>query len=94
MLVRIVKMEFNETFTQQFKLLFEETKPLIAAFDGCLEVKLLQDETNANMFFTISQWKNASSLANYRNSALFKTTWAKVKPNFSAKAKAWSMFEI
>jgi heme-degrading monooxygenase HmoA len=93
MLVRIVKMHFNSAYTSQFKLLFDEVMPLIAKFEGCDSVQLLHDETEADLFFTISRWKTAKHLENYRNSALFKTTWAKVKPNFKHKAEAWSLLE-
>ena len=93
MLVRIVKMQFNAEFIEDFKTLFKAVNERIARFDGCTGVKLLQHETEFNIFFTISNWKSATHLENYRNSELFKTTWAKVKPNFSAKAEAWSLHE-
>ena len=93
MLVRVVKMQFNSDFIAEFKILFEAVNEKIASFEGCTGVKLLQHETEQNIFFTISNWESAQHLENYRNSELFKTTWAKVKPNFSAKAEAWSLLE-
>lgn len=93
MLVRVVKMQFNVQFIDEFKTLFTEVKPKISNFEGCLGVKLLQHETDSTIFFTISEWRNADDLENYRKSDLFIATWAKVKPNFSAKAEAWSLLE-
>ena len=93
MLVRVVKMQFNNNFIAEFKILFKAVNEKIATFEGCRGVKLLQHETELNIFFTISNWENSRALENYRNSELFKTTWAKVKPNFSAKAEAWSLLE-
>ena len=93
MLVRVVKMQFNSDFIAEFKILFKAVNEKIASFEGCKGVKLLQHETEQNIFFTISNWESAQHLENYRNSELFKTTWAKVKPNFSAKAEAWSLLE-
>lgn len=93
MIVRIVKMHFSSAFIADFKILFEAIQPQIAAFPGCLGVKLLQDETRAELFFTISNWQSANDLENYRMSALFQTTWAKVKPSFLSKAEAWSLLE-
>ncbi len=93
MLVRIVKMQFNTDFLGEFKTLFKTVNEKIADFEGCECVKLLQHETELTIFFTISNWESSAHLENYRNSELFKTTWAKVKPNFSTKAEAWSLLE-
>ena len=93
MLVRIVKMQFNAAFVEEFKVLFKGVNRKIAGFEGCKGVKLLHHETEFNIFFTISNWESATHLDNYRNSELFKDTWAKVKPNFIAKAEAWSLLE-
>ena len=93
MLVRIVKMHFNVNFVEDFKTLFNNVKSLITKADGCIEVKLLQHETEPSIFFTISKWQNAEALENYRKSEIFTETWAKVKPNFASKAEAWSLIE-
>ena len=93
MLVRIVKMHFTPAYVNEFKVLFNHVKLLIANFEGCNEVKLLQHETDSTIFFTISKWQNAADLENYRKSDLFIKTWAKVKPNFVCKAEAWSLLE-
>lgn len=93
MIVRVVKMQFDVNFIGEFKKLFAEVKAQIAKSDGCLGVKLLQHETDLSVFFTISEWRRADDLENYRKSDLFIETWAKVKPNFSAKAEAWSLLE-
>lgn len=93
MLIRIVKMHFAPTYVDEFKILFNNIKLLISNFEGCDGVKLLQDETDKNIFFTISKWQSAVDLENYRNSNLFVETWAKVKPNFKNKAEAWSLIE-
>lgn len=93
MLVRVVKMQFNINFIEEFKILFNEVKPKISNFKGCLGVKLLQHETDQSVFFTISEWRSADDLENYRKSDLFIQTWTKVKPNFCAKAEAWSLLE-
>ena len=93
MIVRIVKMHFAAAYVDEFKTLFSNIKLLISNFEGCNGVKLLQDETDSTLFFTISKWKSAAHLENYRKSDLFKETWAIVKPNFKSKAEAWSLLE-
>ena len=94
MLVRVVKMQFNTNFVEEFKMMFNTVSDKIANFEGCTGVKLLEHATEKSIFFTISNWKSAQHLENYRNSDLFKSTWAKVKPHFSIKAEAWSLLEL
>ena len=93
MIVRVVKMKFTSVYVEEFKSLFSTVQPKIANFNGCLTVKLLQNENDTCIFFTISNWESESHLENYRTSELFQTTWAKVKANFTQKAEAWSLLE-
>lgn len=93
MITRLVKLEFSELFIEDFKQLFTQANIQIASFEGCMGVNLLQHETDKNVFFTISKWKNADALENYRQSDLFKRTWAQVKPHFVKKAEAWSLLD-
>jgi quinol monooxygenase YgiN len=91
MITRIVKMHFSEAFIDEFKMLFKATQPHILAFEGCTSVRLLQEEGNPNVFFTISEWQSTEKLNHYRHAELFLKTWAIVKPNFISKAEAWSL---
>ena len=93
MITRLVKLEFSELFIEDFKQLFTQVNIQIASFEDCMGVNLLQHETDKNVFFTISKWKNADALENYRQSDLFKRTWAQVKPHFVKKAEAWSLLD-
>jgi quinol monooxygenase YgiN len=71
--------------------IFDNSAPLIRAFPGCIEVRLMQDYTAPNVIYTVSRWQNHESLENYRNSALFKNTWAQTKALFCEKALAYSL---
>jgi quinol monooxygenase YgiN len=93
MLTRVVKMEFNDSYIADFKLLFNDLKTKIIKFEGCINVELLQDEGKPNIFFTISVWQNIQALESYRNSDFFISTWKSVKINFSSKAEAWSLIK-
>ena len=86
-------MQFNPAFIAEFKITFKAVQSKIAAFKGCNGVQLLQDPANPEIFFTISKWQDEAHLNAYRNSELFKTTWAVVKPNFKIKAEAWSLLD-
>ena len=94
MIKRIVKMEFENEYVNQFKSIFKDNKKIILSFNGCHSVELLNDINNKNIFFTFSIWESEQHLNNYRESETFKSIWFKTKPLFNNKAKAWSVEEI
>lgn len=90
MIVRIVKLSFREEEIDRFKEILVESKEKIKSFPGVIYLEMLQDINDPTIFFTYSHWESEQDLENYRHSELFKNTWAKTKPLFSAPAKAWS----
>ena len=94
MIVRIVKLTFQEDKVNDFITIFNESKDLIRNFEGNSHLELLRCSTDGTIFFTHSHWKSEEALENYRHSELFKTTWAKTKPLFAEKAEAWSNFKL
>jgi quinol monooxygenase YgiN len=93
MITRVVKMSFASENVERFLYIFEENNRKIGNSKGCIEVKLFHEEKNPNVFFTISKWKNREDLENYRQSVLFKSTWAKTKVLFNDAPLAWSLEE-
>ena len=93
MLIRIVKLNFEIGNVTKFERIFKETKQYILNFEGCNSLELLQDKTNANIFFTYSEWESEEYLNKYRDSDFFKNVWGKTKILFSAKPEAWSVFK-
>ncbi|MFM7661317.1 MAG: putative quinol monooxygenase [Bacteroidota bacterium] len=91
MLIRIVKMEFHPEKVSDFLDFFDIIKNDIATFKGCLGMKLMQDQTNPEIIFTYSHWKDHEALNKYRDSELFGKVWPNVKPWFAAKPEAWSL---
>ena len=94
MLVRIVKMSFEEHEIDNFLSIFEQSKTRIRGFKGCDFLELYRDKNQTNIFFTYSYWKSETDLENYRQSELFKTVWSKTKVLFNAKPEAWSVNKI
>lgn len=94
MIVRIVKLTFEQEYINDFITIFNESKELIRNFDGINKLELLRCSTQGNVFFTHSHWESEEALENYRHSELFKITWAKTKPLFSEKAEAWSNYKL
>lgn len=91
MIIRIVKMTFEEKNVSTFTQLFNERKELIRSFEGCQHLELWQQAGEENVFFTYSKWESEDHLNKYRFSELFKDTWTKTKALFSTKPEAWSV---
>lgn len=94
MLVRIVKMTFKKENIASFEQLFDKNKLKIRGFEGCSFLELYRDNTNPEIFFTYSYWKDEKHLHDYRNSELFKSVWDKTRPLFSKRSEAWSVDKI
>lgn len=94
MLIRIVKMGFEETFVEQFLEDFEQNKEKIRRFPGCNYLELYRDREHSHIFFTYSFWDRPESLENYRNSDLFKGIWKNTKKGFCEKPQAWSVDRV
>ncbi len=93
-MLRIVKMTFKEELLEEFLRIFEVSKPKIEAFPGCSKVELVQDLNAPCTLMTHSIWEGPEALEAYRNSDLFKATWAKTKVLFDDRPEAWSVEKI
>jgi heme-degrading monooxygenase HmoA len=91
MLIRIVKMRFQEDKIEAFLTNFEEVKFNIRNFEGNRFLELYQDKNDNRIFFTYSYWENEEALERYRNSTLFNKVWSYTKTLFSDKPEAWSV---
>lgn len=94
MIIRIVKMGFEEKYISEFKSLFEASKTVIRNQEGCEHLELWQDTTCPSTFMTYSIWQSESHLNKYRDSDFFQSTWTKTKSMFSEKPVAWSLNQL
>ena len=94
MIIRLVKMTFEPSGVDTFIRIFSGAQNQIEAFPGCKGVDLTRDVLQPNIFITISIWENVAALDHYRNSELFKTTWAQTKLLFSERPDAWSVEKL
>jgi quinol monooxygenase YgiN len=94
MISRIVRMQFRAGEREAFLDIFEASKHQIRQFRGCQYLRLYNEAGHPEIFFTYSIWTSAAHLDAYRNSELFRTTWAKTKALFAAEAEAWSVEEV
>lgn len=91
-LIRIVRMGFDPDKVDDFLRIFESSCQKIRSFPGCLRLELLRDAHESNVFMTYSWWEGEEALESYRDSELFKTTWAQTKVLFNAKPMAFSSY--
>ncbi len=94
MIIRIVKMTFEPSGVDTFIGIFSEAQKKIEAFPGCKGVDLTRDVLQPNIFITISIWSDVYALDSYRNSELFKSTWAQTKILFAERPDAWSVEKL
>ena len=62
MIIRLVKMTFDEAMVQEFEDVFHNSKEKIRAFEGCAHLQLLKDINTPNIYFTYSYWENEDAL--------------------------------
>jgi quinol monooxygenase YgiN len=93
MLIRIVKLHFQDDRIEDFLEFFETVKNRINSFPGCLGMKLLRDINKPSVVMTYSHWEDQQALENYRLSETFGEIWPSIKPWFAEKPEAWSVTE-
>jgi heme-degrading monooxygenase HmoA len=92
MITRIVKMTFIPEKVEDFLKVFNESKDYIRSYPGCIQMQLLKDIQQDNIYYTYSHWESEEALNHYRNSSKFREIWMNTKVNFQAKAEATSLF--
>lgn len=94
MLIRVVRMTFQEDKVQDFLDNFKANKEKIRNFPGCHYLELWQDKNFKNIFMTYSYWESEEALNQYRDSELFKSVWSYTKTLFADKPVAFSAKKI
>ena len=94
MIIRIVKMSFQEDKVREFIEDFKNSRDQIMDFDGCELLDLLEVKGDKNTYMTYSYWRDEESLDRYRQSDLFKGVWTPTKEKFAGKAEAWTMERV
>jgi heme-degrading monooxygenase HmoA len=92
MIKRIVRLTFRPDAVEIFLTeVFEPSKSLIRAFPGCRHMELLRQAGRPDVMFTLSVWESEAALDAYRESELFRSTWARTKLGFAEKPEAWTV---
>lgn len=94
MILRVVRMTFQQESVPAFLENFEKNKSAIRSFPGCQHLELWQDQNSENIFLTYSHWESEESLNQYRDSELFKSVWGFTKALFAEKPQAFSSKKV
>lgn len=95
MITRIVRLTLKDESSQNdFRALYASRNPMNRGVSGCLEVKIMKDINENNVYYTVSKWTTNEALENYRSSAYFKETWPMVKSTLASKTKVFTMEEV
>ncbi len=90
MLIRLVRMTFQPQCLADFARIFDASKGHIRAFPGCHHLELLRDVQHPHVRMTRSVWESEAALTAYRQSELFRSTWAATKVLFADIPVAYS----
>lgn len=90
MIVRIVELSIHPEKLANAKQLLIEVAPKVRGMKGCSFLEILDDIHDVSRFTTYSYWESEEDLNRYRDSETFLVFWKAIKPNFKAKARAWS----
>lgn len=91
MILRIVRMEFEEAAVPAFLAVFAQFKDQIRIQEGCADLRLMVDADHSNVYYTHSHWRSIDDLNRYRESATFQAVWPLTKQHFSAPPRAYSL---
>ena len=72
MLLRIVRMEFQEEKVLDFQKLLKNIKGKLSDFKGCQSIHLYRDQDQFNVFYTHSHWLSVDHLNKYKASFFLK----------------------
>ncbi len=91
MIVRIVRMVFPPDLREPIAQKLLAQAPKVRAFAGCEGLALHLDSERSGVFYSISRWASLEALETYRNSELFRTFWAELRPHFIEPPQAFTL---
>ena len=90
MIVRLVCMKIQPDKLAEFRHIYEGVCDRIRSFPGCLFLQLLIDTEGEGNLYTVSHWRSAEDLEEYRRSPFFRGVWDRLKPLFRDRPWAQS----
>ncbi|OFX61669.1 MAG: hypothetical protein A2046_04560 [Bacteroidetes bacterium GWA2_30_7] len=93
MIVRIVKMQVNESNKVLFKQTLKDYQPLLKKQKGCMQIDMLNDKKIKDIYYSYTIWDNEENLKKYKNSDFYKELSSKVLPLCEKEPQAWTVDE-
>ncbi len=91
MIVRIVKLQFDERTHEEAQKHLLSMVPNVRSWPGCIHLEVLFDENRVGRIVTYSHWESIKALNEYRCSEVFRDFWTVVKPYLASPTEAWTM---
>ncbi len=94
MITRIVLLPLQVERQKEFELLFNQIRPIILSFEGCISLELLEEKASSVSIanrFTYSKWQSEDALQKYLESDFFLVSWPLIKNCLHSKAQAWTL---
>ena len=92
MFMRILKLNVDPKFIEEFKVFYEETvEPKLQVVDGCLFASLIKSKPDKDEFVSLTFWKTQQQAENYENSDVFKNLYEQAKKYFSEATDEWKI---
>ncbi len=94
MILRIVKMELNETKIELFEHFMDNLKEEKLKQDGCLHHDIFCDKDNSMMFFSYTIWATEKHLKKYKKTELFKEVTRTIRTLCVKEPIAWTVENV
>lgn len=89
---RWVEIPVHTESLDEARHLLSQQAPKVRTFPGCRSVTLY--EGDGPTLYSFSEWESAADLERYRQSALFREFWEKLRPHFREKPRAVSIRQL
>ncbi|RMD95070.1 MAG: hypothetical protein D6814_13770 [Calditrichaeota bacterium] len=88
MFMRLLQLKINKRFLELFRKHYEEAIiPELQQLPGCLFAGLIQNQTRAHEFISITIWESQARAEDYNRSQTYQTLLSKLQPYFAESAE-------
>ena len=92
MFMRILQLNLNPDYIQEFKKFYEDTvEPRLQDVDGCLFASLIKSKPDKDEFISLTFWKTQQQAENYETSEVFKNLTELARPYLYESGDEWKI---
>lgn len=92
MFMRILQLNLNPVYIEEFKSFYEDTvEPRLQKVDGCLFASLIKSKPEKDEFISLTFWQTQAQAENYENSGVFKNLTELARPYLYQSGDEWKI---